>query len=328
MALTRSRRVVKTEVLDIPVAPSPTKVTKPKKEPVTRSPSKSKPKKDIEEYFKAIEVPSDYSLPQWYVDLHHEDFIKGVKYVIEKDPSLYPVLVHAPFKSFTKGEKKTLSESEQLHQYWYALIKSILGQQISGSAAKAIEERFNALFEGDCTPQAVLKVDQETLRAVGLLGQKLKYITHISEVFSSPDARLTNLQFYEESSNDELVAELTKLKGIGEWLAKMFSVFTLKELDIFAYDDLGVARGVARYLANRPQLLQEVKDGVHAVEVLKNGLKKKGKFMTASSKRDWVPLHDEYVKFLGLMYSPYQLVFMFAMWRLASTNVEVLENVR
>lgn len=322
MPVTRSKRTIKTEA----VSPSPTKVTKIKKESVTRSPKK--PKRNIEELFQVTEVPADLLIPQSYVDHHVEDFVKGVKYIISKDPTLYPVIVHSPFEVFAKKEVPVLLDQEKIHNYWYALIKSVLGQQISGSAAKAIEVRFNQLLEGNCNPQAVLNHDPEKLRSVGLLGQKLKYITHISEVFNTPGTKLTDPQFYKDSTNDELVEELTKLKGIGEWLAKMFSVFTLKELDIFAYDDLGVARGVSRYLANRPQLLQEVKDGVHAVEVLKAGLKKKGKFMTPSSNRDWTPLHDEYVKFLGLMYAPYQLVFMLIMWRLAATNVEVLENVR
>lgn len=322
MPVTRSKRTIKTEA----VLPFPTKVAKVKKEPVSRSPKK--PKLNIEEMFQVVDVPADLLLPQSYIDHHDEAFIKGVNYIISKDPTLYPVIVHSPFEVFAKKETPVLLDQEKIQSYWYALIKSVLGQQISGSAAKAIEVRFNQLLEGNCTPQALLEHDPEKVRSVGLLGQKLKYITHISEVFNNPESTLKNPNFYKDSTNDELVEELTKLKGIGEWLAKMFSVFTLKELDIFAYDDLGVARGVSRYLANRPQLLQEVKDGVHSVEVLKAGLKKKGKFMTPSSKRDWVPLHDEYVKFLGLMHAPYQLVFMLIMWRLAATNVEVLENIR
>lgn len=297
---------------------------------VSRSPKKKAPPKlHIEEHFRHITVPDDLRLPADFVEFHDEEFINGVKHILQGDSSLYPAICHANFNAFAKqtddGEK---SDDEVIKDYWYALIRSILGQQISGSAAAAIEKRFNELFEGKPTPEDTLKIPQDKLKAVGLLSMKLKYIVHISETFSQPDSNLTSVEFYTKASQDEVIQELTQLKGIGEWSAKMFSVFTLRDLDVFAYDDLGVARGVARYLKVRPDLLEQVKSGVHAVEKLKNGLKKKGKFQTKTSKREWVPLHDEFVKYLGLMYAPYQLVFMLIMWRLASTNIDVLENVR
>lgn len=183
------------------------------------------------------------------------------------------------------------------------------------------------MFSGQPTPEETLKITHEDLRAIGFSNMKVKYVHHISEVFAQKQSKLTDVLFYRNSTSKDLIKELVKLKGVGEWSAKMFSIFTLKEIDIFAEDDLGVARGVARYLQNRPELFQTVKNGVHAVEELKAKLKKKGKFDKPTTKRDWTPVHDEYMKFLGLMYTPYQLVFMLIMWRLALTNIDVLENV-
>lgn len=302
----------------------------------TRSVSKSdshkeespRKKRNLEDHLSEIPVPPDLALPQEFIDFHHPGFIDGIRAILAKDPSLYPAIVHRNFVVFSKSDPDSRPDSEIINDYWYKLVSAVIGQQISGSAAKAIETRFRALFDSVPTPQDLLTKDHETLRAVGLLNQKLAYVLHISTSFTDPTLPLTSASFYRNSTSAELITELTKLKGIGEWSAKMFLVFTLKELDVFAYDDLGVARGVSRYLANRPQLLAEVKQGVHAVEALKLGLKKKGKFMKSSSKRDWIPLHDEYVKLLGAMHAPYQLVFMLIMWRLLATNVEILENVR
>lgn len=296
-----------------------------------QSPKKAKVAKvHIENHFSHIPIPPDLLLPQSFVEYHDEEFLKGVQHILQIDRSLYPAIVHSNFTGFCKetppDDKKAASAT--ITDYWYALVRSILGQQISGHAAAAIEKRFNELFDGNPTPQATLKIAPDTLKGVGLLSMKLKYITHISETFALEESNLTSVEFYNKCTKSELIEELVHLKGIGEWSAKMFAVFTLRELDLFAYDDLGVARGVARYLEVRPDVLKEVKEGVHAVEELKKGLKKKGKFETKSSKRDWTPLHDEYVKFLGLKFAPYQLVFMLIMWRLASTNIAVLENVR
>lgn len=341
MAVTRSRVTVmaekapngsdKTAEVKLTKVTKVTRVTKKRetKAVAPESPTKKKlAKKHIEELFPVVQVPSDLLLPQQFVEYHDPRFIEGVLHILKKDPTLYPCIVYQNFKSFAKQEKRTESESEVILQYWYALISSVIGQQVSGHAAKAIEGRFNALFQGKPTPQKTLKATPEELRAVGLLGMKMKYVVSISEAFSSSDSKLVSLDFYNSSTNEEIINELVQLKGIGEWSAKMFSTFTLKELDIFAYDDLGVARGVARYLEIRPQLLKDIKEGVHAAEELRKGLKKKGKFQTNSSKRDWIPLHDQYVMYLGQMFAPYRLVLMLIMWRLSSTNVEILENVR
>lgn len=302
-----------------------TKVKKVKKEAVILSPRK---KKHIEELFAVIDVPKDLLLPKTFVDYHTPEFILGVNHILQIDPSLYPCIVHLEFKSFANEVALSETESETILRYWYALISSVIGQQVSGHAARAIEGRFRQLFDGSPTPQEALKKSPEDLRAVGLLAMKLKYVMSISEAFSSTDSKLVSLDFYNSSTTEEIVNELITLKGIGEWSAKMFSVFTLKELDVFAYDDLGIARGVARYLEVRPHLLEKIKNDVNEDETLRVRLKRKGKFQTKSSKRDWIPLHDEYVKYLGSMYAPYQLVLMLIMWRLASTNVEILENVR
>lgn len=323
MTVTRSARAVAAAVESTVKRKAPAS-------PATSPRKKVQKNVHIELQFNQCDVPKDLTLPAEFVAAHSPQFIEGMTNTLKVDPSLYRAIVHQNFPSFLRSnvESGPASDSETILSYWDALIRCVIGQQVSGHAARAIEQRFKDLLDGDVTPQATLTKSTEELRGAGLLNMKVKYVTHISEVFSSSELPLTSVEFYRTSSSEEIVEELVKLKGIGEWLAKMFALFTLYEPDVFAYDDLGVARGVARYLEVRPDTLQEVKDGVHAVEELKARLKKKGKFMTKSSKRDWTPLHDEYVKFLGLKFAPHQLAFMLVMWRLASTNIEVLENVR
>lgn len=332
MAVTRLRKVVKTEVEVVTQASKVKKIAKTAK--VTRTttdveftvPKLKLGKLNIEELMKC-EIPDDLKLPDAFVEFHDAEFVAGINHILQMDRSLYPVVVHLNFKAFEKIDVPEKLDTEVIDDYWYALISSVIGQQISGSAARAIEARFKEMFDGKPSPAETMKKTVDELRAVGLLGQKTKYVYHISETFAN-GGKLTDLLFYRDCTKDELLTELTFLKGVGEWSAKMFSVFTLKEIDIFAHDDLGVARGVSRYLGNRPELLRQVTTGANALDDFKKALKKKGKFLKESTKRDWTPLHDQYARYLGLMFAPYQLVFMLIMWRLASTNIDILENVR
>ncbi|ODV68330.1 DNA glycosylase [Hyphopichia burtonii NRRL Y-1933] len=274
-----------------------------------------------------ISIPSDLKLPDEFIKFHDEEFIKGIEYILSKDSTLYPAITCSNFKSFPREVKNDLKEEEEvIRSYWYSLICSVIGQQISGHAAKSVENKFRNLFEGQPSAKETVLKPAEELKAAGLSNQKLGYVYDISHAFNDETNPLTKLEFYKKSSSDEIIEELVKLKGIGSWSAKMFLFFTLRELDIFAEDDLGVARGAARYWELRPESLKQIKQEVNLIEEFKKLLKRKGKFENKNTKRDWIAHHDQYVKYLGLTFKPYQLIFMLVMWRLSSTNVDVLEN--
>lgn len=289
-----------------------------------------KPSKHIEDLFAHIHIPLDLELPQSFANYHDENFIRGINHIIKIDPSLYPSIIHRNFETFKKGNESTdplITEGDIILNYWYSLISSVIGQQISGSAAKSVENKFRASFGTDQpTPRRTLAKNYDQLRSVGLSNQKVGYVISISESFTNPLNLLTQLQFYKTSNTETIIEELIKLKGIGSWSAKMFCFFTLKDLDVFAEDDLGVARGVSRYLDKRPELCSQIKQEVNELEHLQKLLGKKAKFDKANSKRDWKPYHDQYVIHLGSKFKPFRLVLMLIMWRLSSTNVEVLEN--
>ncbi|RKP29345.1 DNA glycosylase [Metschnikowia bicuspidata] len=290
------------------------------------SASARKTKPHIESFFAHIATPPDLRLPTEFLEFHTPEFIRGVEHVLSVDASLYPAVVHDNFRSFERVADAPRDGASLINHYWFSLITSVLSQQISGHAAKAIRTRFELLFADIPTPEATLKLLSETLKAVGLSTMKLKYVLHISETFARGDSALSQPEFYQNASTQELIKELTQLKGVGEWSARMFCLFTLKNMDVFAHDDLGVARGIARYFEVRPEILAETKQGVHVDEQRKAGLRKKTKFAVTGSKRDWTPLHDEYVKFLAQKLLPYRLVFMLVMWRLSATNTEVLQK--
>ncbi|RCK66717.1 DNA-3-methyladenine glycosylase [Candida viswanathii] len=308
------------------------------KKPTIQKPKLTKPKPkltktslDLEDLLTHIKVPEDLALPQKYIDNHSEEFIKGIKHVLKVDPSLYPVIVHQDFTRFGSVlyDEKKQDDKDKIHTYWYSLVRSVIGQQVSGAAARAIQTRFEALFEGAIpTPGKTLEFTAEELRAVGLSNSKVKYVQSISEAFNDPNNHLTQLDFYEKSPLDEILVELCKLKGIGIWSAKMFAIFTLEEMDVFAEDDLGIARGMARYLNKRPELLKKIKADSINDEETQLLLKKRLKFFNKTdSKRTWTPIHDGYVKYAARPFEPYRTVLMMILWRLSSTNIEVLEKL-
>lgn len=119
--------------------------------------------------------------------------------------------------------------------YFEALASSIVSQQISVKAAAKIFERFRDATK--LLPENVLALDEDGLQAVGLSGQKSRYIRDLAAHFVKDSAVFNHLG---NLSDDEVIAELTKVKGIGVWTAQMFLIFTLHRPDIFAPDDRGL----------------------------------------------------------------------------------------
>jgi DNA-3-methyladenine glycosylase II len=118
-----------------------------------------------------------------------------------------------------------------------ALASAIVGQQLSTAAANTIWKRFAAL--GPMEPTAVLGLKEAAMRSVGLSGAKTRYIRDLAERVASGDLELDSLDALED---DEVIAEVTRVKGIGRWTAEMFLVFSLARPDVLALDDGGLLR--------------------------------------------------------------------------------------
>ena len=126
-----------------------------------------------------------------------------------------------------------------------ALVRSIVGQQLSTYAARAIYGRLLERF-GDHPPttQQILDDDPEELRtAVGLSHAKVRYLRSLAEHIVSGELDLEHL---DDVPDDEVIARLTAVKGIGDWSAQLFLMFQLARPDVLAAGDLGIRRAVQR----------------------------------------------------------------------------------
>ena len=124
-----------------------------------------------------------------------------------------------------------------------SLTQAIIYQQLHGKAAETIFKRFCALF-GDAefpAPEQVLAAGLERLRTVGLSRSKASYILDLAARAQSQT--LPTLPECDALTDDEIIARLTEVKGVGRWTAEMFLMFNLGRLDVLPVDDLGVRRG-------------------------------------------------------------------------------------
>jgi len=121
-----------------------------------------------------------------------------------------------------------------------ALAESILYQQLAGAAAAAIHRRFVALFDGDLSPEAVLALPEERLRAAGLSGSKAASIRDLAAKVADGTVPLEHIS---RLPDEDVIKDLSVVRGIGRWTAEMFLIFQLRRLDVWPVDDLGVRKG-------------------------------------------------------------------------------------
>ncbi|MBV9867554.1 MAG: DNA-3-methyladenine glycosylase 2 family protein [Abitibacteriaceae bacterium] len=128
---------------------------------------------------------------------------------------------------------------------WRALSSSIIGQQISTYAARAIRGRFAALAADHDfpPPDYVLKLSDESLRGIGLSANKTRSIRDLAEHFVSG---AIDSQKFQKMDEEEIIAALIPVRGIGRWTAEMFLIFSLGRLDILAVDDLGLRNAMRK----------------------------------------------------------------------------------
>ena len=124
-----------------------------------------------------------------------------------------------------------------------ALTRSIVYQQLAGRAAAAIHGRYVALFEGLPTPATVLAAPVEALRGVGLSRAKAAAILDLAAKCADGTVPLTELP---AMPDDDVVARLSVVRGVGRWTAEMFLLFDLRRPDIWPVGDYGVRKGWAR----------------------------------------------------------------------------------
>jgi len=159
--------------------------------------------------------------------------------------------------------------------YYHALLNSIIGQQISVLAANSIKAKFFNLHN-KIVPNNVLKLDEISLKNCGLSRQKILYIKNISTFFLENKKFITNIHLYDEVSiKDKLIS----IKGVGNWTADMFLLFSYGSSDIFPEGDLGFIKAISKFY------------------------KKK------------IPISQPYLKKLKKRWSPYSSIATWYLWR-------------
>ncbi|MBI4189944.1 MAG: DNA-3-methyladenine glycosylase 2 family protein [Betaproteobacteria bacterium] len=129
------------------------------------------------------------------------------------------------------------------------LARSIVGQQISVKAAASVWQKLNAAVPA-VRPEVIHRHDTEALRRCGLSRSKVIYLQDLARHFV--ESRL-NAAHWKRMSDDELIAELTQVRGIGRWTAEMFLIFYMTRPDVLPVDDIGLQRAMSlHYNHGRP----------------------------------------------------------------------------
>jgi len=128
------------------------------------------------------------------------------------------------------------------------LARSVVGQQISVKAAESVWARFLELCP-KCTPAQVLKAG-DGLSTCGLSKRKVEYIVDLAEHFK---AKRVHVDKWTEMEDEDVIAELVQIRGIGRWTAEMFLIFNLRRPNILPLDDIGLLKGISvNYFSGEP----------------------------------------------------------------------------
>lgn len=151
-----------------------------------------------------------------------------------------PVLYEAFLKLTTIHNYKL----EKSNDYFASLCREIVGQQLNGKVARIIYDRFKDLFPNKkVTAEDAVKIKDGNIRATGMAWSKVRFIKDLAQKVINGDLRLNILDSLE---NEEVIIELTKVKGIGPWTAEMFLMFALGRADVFSHGDYGLKKAIMK----------------------------------------------------------------------------------
>lgn len=186
------------------------------------------------------------NIPAWRTELE-----LGVRHIAKHDDVLRPYTLLAPVPRILPHAN-----------HYQELVESIISQQLSVKAAATITKRFVELYGGTFpAPEAILDTEPDELRGVGLSASKAGYIRDLALHVIEKKLRFDGL---DDMSNEAIIAMLTDVKGIGEWTAHMFLIFSLGRFDVLAYGDLGIKNGIkALYGLDHTPTPEEVREIAH-----------------------------------------------------------------
>ncbi|HEY6792580.1 MAG TPA: hypothetical protein VI365_35240, partial [Trebonia sp.] len=159
---------------------------------------------------------------------------RAAQLLAERDPTIARLVEEAGPPSFPKAAES----------HFAALARSVVYQQLAGPAARAIYGRMVTALGGEITPEALLAVSTEDLRTAGLSGNKALSVKDLAGKVLDGTVVIDSRRLARES-NEEIVARLTTVRGIGRWSAEMFLLFQLRRLDVWPTGDLVIRKGFA-----------------------------------------------------------------------------------
>ncbi len=175
---------------------------------------------------------------------------KAKKELIKKDKKLGEIIKKYP-------QDFLFSKSDP----FYTLARSIVGQQISVKAAQAVWDKYENKIN-KVTPKNTLAMHFMTLKACGLSRQKISYLKSLSIHFVEKKINPYEWNYF---TDNQIIDELIKIKGIGRWTAEMFLIFNLCRPDIFPADDLGLIKGICNCYNLKYPITKE-----HAIKISRN----------------------------------------------------------
>jgi DNA-3-methyladenine glycosylase II len=162
---------------------------------------------------------------------------KAINHLKKSDPVMRAIIESLGPCKIDYGEPSFASLSE-----------TIVYQQLHGKAAATIFRRFLDLAGRPLTPQGVIRLTDEQMRSAGLSKQKLSYLRSLAELTHSGELNFEQLP---SMSNEDVIAHLTQVKGIGTWTAQIFLMFTLQRPDILPTGDLGIQMAMQKHYRKR-----------------------------------------------------------------------------
>ncbi len=156
---------------------------------------------------------------------------EGVRF-LKKDPIMKKIITSVG--DYTLKRKR---------HHFAVLVESIISQQLATRAAETIFERFKNLYPTFPTAFEILATEKAKLRSVGLSNMKVEYLKDLASRIDEGKVRLDTIS---KMNDEEVITQLTQVKGIGRWTAEMFLIFSLGRTDVLPIQDLGLQKGVQK----------------------------------------------------------------------------------
>jgi DNA-3-methyladenine glycosylase II len=165
---------------------------------------------------------------------------KARKHLVAADPTLGAVIERVGKIDLSTRLRRR--KEERPADAYGALLRAIVGQQLSTKAARTIYLRVLDLFDGSTpSPEQLLAASEQGLRAAGLSGRKTEYIRDLASHVLEGELELDRL---EQLSDEEVIKEIVAVRGLGRWTAEMFLLFHLERPDVLSGGDLGIRKAV------------------------------------------------------------------------------------